>query len=109
MKSKKEHLANFHLAGATYYDLVLCFQELKIGSIVEARLEPENKFDNRAIALYYEDKKLGFIPKSENRIFYKLLHLNYAIFECRIQQIDPTQHPEHQIKIVAHLIENTTP
>lgn len=109
MTPKKEHLANFDLVGATYYDLSTCFQELNIGTIVQAKLEPENKYDPRAIAIYYNDFKLGFIPRNENRIFYKLLSMNHPIFECKIQQIDASQNPENQIRIVAHLIENKKP
>jgi hypothetical protein len=106
MTAKKEHLANFNLVGATYYELPICFNELKIGTTLNAKLETDNKFDARAIAIYYEDKKIGFIPRNENRIFYKLLITGYeSIFELRIQRIDPTAHPENQIQIVAHLIE----
>lgn len=106
MSTKKEHLAHFNLAGATYYDLALCFQNLQIGTKLKAKLEAENKFDARAVAIYYEDKKLGFIPRNENRLFFKLLTIGYSdIFELMIQRIDATEDPENQLQIVAHLIE----
>lgn len=105
MNAKKEHLANFNLVGATYYDLPTCFQELQIGTVLQAKLETENKFDTRAVAIYFGDNKIGFIPRNENRIFYKLLTTGYeGIFQLMIQRIDPTAHPENQIQIVAHLI-----
>ena len=106
MNTKREHLANFNLAGATYYELPLCFQKLQIGTFLQAKLDPENKFDARAVVVYFEENKLGYIPKSENRIFFKLLSMGYEnTFELRIQQMDATEHPENQIRIVAHLIE----
>ena len=73
MKTTKEHLANFYIAGFTYYDAPLCFSKLKIGTHLRLKLEKDNKFDARAVAIYYKDFKLGFVPRAENRIFYKLL------------------------------------
>lgn len=107
MKTKREHLANFHISGLTYYEAVLCFEKLKVGTTLRLELETENKFDARAVAIYYKDCKLGFVPRTENRIFYKLLTMDYnSIFDAVIQQIDPTEHPEQQIRMVVHLKQN---
>lgn len=68
-------------------------------------LDKHNKFDSRAIAIYYKNFKLGFVPRTDNRIFYKLLSTGYySIFDARIQQIDLAAHPEQQIRTVVHLI-----
>ena len=105
MNTQREHLANFHIAGFTYYDAPICFSKLKIGTHLRLKLEKDNKFDARAVAIYYKDFKLGFVPRAENRIFYKLLTMGYnRIFEVRIQQIDLAAHPEQQIRTVVHLI-----
>lgn len=101
---KREHLANFNIAGFTYYEGTLCFQELSIGTQLQVVLEEDNKYDARAIAIYYGEYKLGFIPRQENRIFYKLLKVGIHKFELRIQRVDATEHPENQIQVVAHLI-----
>jgi len=100
----KEHLAHFSIAGLTYYDVTECFSKLKIGTKLSLQLEETNKYDPRAVAIYYKNHKLGFVPRSENRIIYKLLkvQLNEQL-TCRIQKIDATQHPEHQIQVVIHL------
>ena len=109
MKTQREHLANFHIAGLTFYEAVLCFKKLKVGTELRLELETENKFDARAVAIYYKDYKLGFVPRAENRIFYKLLAMDYnSIFDAVIQQIDPTEHPEQQIRVVVHLKHNNS-
>lgn len=100
----KEHLSNFHIAGFTFNDGVEVFEQLRVGRKVELRLEEDNKFDPRAVAIYFEGKKLGFVPRSENRIIYKLLKVGFSQFETRIQRIDPTDHPENQISVVVHLV-----
>lgn len=104
MNTTREHLANFQIAGLTYYDAPLCFKNLKVGTKLRLELEKDNKFDARAVAIYYKDHKLGFVPKSENRIFYKLLLMGYySIFDLVIQQVDSSEHPENQVRVVAHL------
>ena len=105
MTNTREHLANFHIAGLTYYEAIRCFENLKIGTKLELKMETDNKFDARAVAIYYNEFKLGFVPKSENRIFYKLLSMGYnTIFETTIQQVDGSEHPENQIRVVTHLL-----
>lgn len=102
---KKEHLAHFDIAGFTYYDGALAFKNLKIGTQVALKLDSDNKYDARAIAIYYKEHKLGFIPKSENRIFYKLFSVGLEKFvEARIQRISKDEHPENQVQVVAHLV-----
>ena len=105
MNTKREHLANFYIAGFTYYDAPICFKNLKIGAQLRLELDKHNKFDPRAVAIYYKNFKLGFVPRSDNRIFYKLLSTGYySIFDARIQQIDSAAHPEQQIRTVVHLV-----
>jgi len=102
---KKEHLAHFTIAGFTYYDGALAFSKLKIGTKLELKPEENNPFDARAVALYYKDYKLGFVPKSENRIIYKLLKIGMVNnLRAVIQQLDSREHPEKQVMVVIHLL-----
>ncbi|MEC5394441.1 HIRAN domain-containing protein [Bergeyella sp. RCAD1439] len=104
-KQQREHLVNFHIAGFNYYDGVLCFSKLKIGTKLDLEHEADNKFDHRAVALYYKGYKLGFIPRTENRIFYKLVKMGHEnLLDLRIQRIDTNAHPEQQVAVVAHLL-----
>ena len=104
-KPTKEHLAHFDIAGFTYYDAAEAFENLKIGTKLQLKIDEENKFDARAIAIYFNDFKLGFVPRSENRIVYKLLKIGFEGLETRIQRIDATAHPENQVSVIVHLLE----
>lgn len=108
MKTKmenKEHLANFHIAGFTYYDGVEAFSELKMGLEINLSIDEANKFDPRAITLSYKKWKLGYIPREHNRVFYKLLKVGLdKNIKIRIQSLDKTEHPENQVRVVAHLV-----
>lgn len=100
----REHLAHFDIAGFAYYDGVLAFNELKIGSELTLVPEPDNQYDPRAIAIYYKDFKLGFVPRSENRILYKLLKVGFDKLETRVQKLAPNEEPANQISVIVYLV-----
>lgn len=100
----KEHLTHFNIAGFTYYDGAEAFAELKMGTLLNIQLESDNKFDNRAVLITYKGWKLGYVPRGENRIFYKLLKTGVDNITLRIQRIDAQDHPEAQVQVVAHLV-----
>lgn len=104
------HFSNFSLAGFTYYDGIEVFQELKVGTLLTMQTEPENKYDPNAVAIYYGDKKLGFIPKEENKQIFQFLTLSYTdLFEVRINRVSPESHPEKQVGVVVRINERKEP
>ena len=60
---KKVHLTNFHIAGFGYWEGCEAFEQLKIGTKLEFVREEDNPFDPYAVAIYFGDYKLGFIPR----------------------------------------------
>ncbi|HET8837801.1 MAG TPA: HIRAN domain-containing protein [Flavobacteriaceae bacterium] len=103
-KPIKEHLANFNIAGFTYYDGAEAFPELKMGLELNIAIEDENKFDARAVLISYKNWKLGYVPREHNRIFYKLLKVGMENIKVRVQGLDKSGHPEGQVRVVAHLV-----
>ena len=102
---KTEYLTNFNIDGFTYYEGASVFSQLKIGSRLKLKLEENNKYDAKAVAIYHGKSKIGFIPKTENRIFHKLLKVGLKKnLKITIQRISPNEHPENQVQVVAHLL-----
>ncbi|SDD84466.1 HIRAN domain-containing protein [Niabella drilacis] len=103
-KLQREYLAHFNIAGFTYWDGALAFEQLKPGVALTLKLEADNKYDPQAVALYYETIKLGYVPKTNNTIIYKLLKLGWNGFMAVVQRVDATEHPEQQVSVVVHLV-----
>ena len=104
-KQNKEHLANFHIAGFTYYDGAEAFAELKMGTELSISLDEANKYDARAVMITFKNWKLGYIPRQENRIFYKLLKVGMGQhIKIRVQGLGKSEHPESQVRVVGHLV-----
>ena len=98
------NIFSFHVAGFTYYDGIDVIDELKIGTTLRIVAEPENKFDPYAVAVYYEDAKIGFIPSKENKIISQFLQLGYDnLFEVRVNRISIDSHPEQQVGAILRI------
>ena len=105
-KTIDRHFGNFFVAGFTYWDGCMALGDLKIGTQLTLVREDMNRFDPHAVAIYYKDYKLGFVPRSENEMICKFIDLGYAdIFDLRVQRISLDAHPEKQIGVVLFLKE----
>jgi hypothetical protein len=102
---ENKFLKHFNIAGLTYWNAVDVFNELAIGTELQLQAEPDNRYDAEAVAIYYKDKKLGYIPRNMNRSISTFLQCGYNdIFDVRINRIDPTAHTEAQIGVVVRVV-----
>lgn len=107
-KTINRHFGNFEIAGFTYWEGCRAFGQMRIGTALRLVREDDNKFDPYAVAIYFKNFKLGFIPRSKNEAISQLLDLGYAnIFDVRVQRLLPDQHPEKQVNVVVFLKEAT--
>lgn len=97
---ERKYFDHFHIAGFTYYEGVMAFNELQVGAQLLLKPEPANRHDEDAVALWYGEHKLGFIPRTSNKPIATILNAGHDIFEVRIQQIKPHAHPENQVQVV---------
>jgi hypothetical protein len=103
-KVKRVHFAHFPLAGFSYYEGVLAFEQLKVGTELILKPEPSNHYDKYAVEILYKDFKLGFIPRGENKQISKLLQVGVDCFEARVQWVDGEAHPENQVGVIVYLL-----
>ena len=102
---KKVHLTNFHIAGFGFWEGCEAFGKLKIGTRLALVREPDNTFDPYAVAIYFGEYKLGFIPRDSNQDISKYLDMGLgAIYEVRITRITPDVHPEQQVEVVVNIL-----
>ena len=83
-----------------YADGCIVFDELKMGTKLELVREEYNSHDHNAVAVYFKDMKLGFIPKHQNELISQFLDMGHSdVFEARVCQLDKEAHPEHQVHV----------
>lgn len=101
---RKVHLASFHIAGFGYWEGCEAFEHLKIGTCLTLVREEDNRFDPYAVAIYYGEYKLGYVPRGSNQDISKCLDMGLDdIFEVRITRLASDVHPEQQVDVVVFL------
>ena len=104
---KKRHFLHTNIAGFMYWDGCESFHFLKMGEELKLVREEDNRHDPNAVAVYYKDYKLGFIPNSENGAFAQFLDMGYPdIFEVRVCRLCPDAHTERQVYINIYIKRN---
>ena len=102
---KKIHLTNFHIAGFGFWEGCEAFKNLKIGTKLHFVREENNQFDPYAVAIYYDEYKLGFIPRGSNHDISKYLDMGLGdIYDVRITRITPDVHPEDQVEVIVNIL-----
>jgi hypothetical protein len=63
---------------------------LKEGTNLELKAEPDNRYDSYAVSVWHEGRKLGYIPKTENRPVFNTISLNKTATFCILGQYKPS-------------------
>ena len=61
------------IAGAQYYDAPVIYSLAKHSDTLTLQREPRNPYDKRAVAIYWRNHKIGYIPRRENRIIAQMM------------------------------------
>ena len=82
-------LLSFHIAGFQYADGALVLGDLKVGDKLTLCAERDNPHDPEAVAIYYGNTKLGYVPGNEVGPLSLMMYYGHEdVFEVRVQQID---------------------
>lgn len=66
-------LLNAKVAGFRYYGGEKVWPGIRPGDPITLRREPGNPHDRRAVALYWQGEKLGYLPRVDNTVIAGLL------------------------------------
>ena len=66
MSIYSRHITDFNVAGVRYWDGALVLDELKVGANLTMIVEENNPHDPDAVALYWKDTKIGYVPRDLN-------------------------------------------
>lgn len=64
---------NTEVAGTYYHNPEKFAHDIAPEAIITLKREPQNKFDQLVIALYFGDLKIGYLPKAKNEVIAKLM------------------------------------
>lgn len=91
-EEKKVLLLQTNVAGFRYYEGNSVWPLLYTSDPLELRREPWNAHDDKAVALYWQNSKLGYIPRADNAVIANLLDQKHAL-TAAVQEKRQTENP----------------
>jgi hypothetical protein len=86
------------LAGYQYHRASAIWPFLQVGECLHLRREPSNPHDHYAVAVWFRNEHLGYIPRRENRTLAGLMDQGQRL-EARIVRLLEEQNPWRKIRI----------
>jgi hypothetical protein len=87
--NKKSILLNkCSVAGFQYYQGREVIELLQEKETLILLPEPDNQYDKYAVAIFYQDKKLGYLPRSDNKHISRMLLAGIPLL-CQVLATDP--------------------
>lgn len=98
--SREIFLLDIVVAGTSYCDEIYDLEpELEPGTILRMIRKPENEHDELAIALYFNETQIGWVPRALNQIISRLMDAGKEFF-CRVEQVEDI---DYWVKISAKI------
>jgi len=86
--TREVFLLDINVAGTGYCEQMKdIYPKLQIGTVLQLRRDPQNKYDKQAIGVYYEQIRIGWVPRTMNTIISRLMDAGKAFF-CRITTLN---------------------
>ena len=87
-----------YIAGYQYHNGSQMEHLFKQGTEFSLRHEPENPFDDYAVALYYNNSRIGFIPPDTNADVASRLQHGEPL-KARVVTVDPQSEPWERVSV----------
>jgi HIRAN domain len=78
---------------------------MKEGDLLELVREPENEYDDCAIALHLQGKKIGFIPSSVNEMLSYLLDSDALSLFAVVTHLEKSSQPWKNVAIAVYFVQ----
>ncbi len=88
----------YRLAGYQYHRASAVWPFLREGEALTLKREPHNPHDPSAIAVWFRNEKLGYVPRRENRVLAQMMDLGKKV-EGQIVQLLNEHNPWQRIRI----------
>lgn len=85
------------LAGFQYYSGQYLWPKISRGDGLWLLREPDNPHDKRAVALFWDGYKIGYVPRRDNTVIAQLMDQSLPL-ECRITEKNESPDPWKRIR-----------
>ena len=86
------------VAGFQYHDGESVWSRLSAGDSIELLREPANPYDRRAVAVYWGESKLGYVPRAANAACCQMLDRGERL-TARIKRLRESPDPWKRVEL----------
>ena len=105
---QKVYLLQCFVRGFQYYEGPKIISKINKSGLLEMVREPKNKYDENAIALHFDNQKIGFIPRESNEILSVLLDTKILNLQAEITHIEPNAANWESIYVAIYVMNEIT-
>ena len=91
------------ISGFQYYEGENVWSQMKVADALTLQREPQNRYDTHAIAVYWQQSKLGYIPRRENRTLTQMLDRGQTR-NAQIQRLQNEAAPWGRIEVKIYIV-----
>jgi HIRAN domain len=102
---RKIYLLQCFVAGFRFYEGMQLLGQMKAGDLLELRREPANEHDECAIALYWQNNKIGYVPGDTNEMLSHLLDANALSLFAVITHLEKGAKPWEHVAIAVYFVQ----
>lgn len=95
-------LNEFVVAGLPYYDGPALLDELQPGDSLTLVAEPDNPFDEHAIRIEAQGRKIGYVPRGENSPLVRLMGQGVSL-RARVARVAPEAGPWSALTVLVSM------
>ncbi|WP_198264265.1 HIRAN domain-containing protein [sulfur-oxidizing endosymbiont of Gigantopelta aegis] len=100
---KKTVLINrFSIAGFQYYDGQSCLKEIKQNDVLLLSEEPDNQYDKYAVEVSFQSKKLGYVPRTDNKHISRILQSGGKL-TVKVDEIDSEKYAWDAVRVLVYM------
>lgn len=92
-----------YIKGFGFYDGIEILDKLTVGTKVTMILDSDNEYDEYAIQVNVDDKKIGFISKDINKEIALILRAEQNIFDAFIDEYNQNERDDRRIKVAIYI------
>jgi len=86
--TREVFILDITIAGTSYCpQMDEVFPQLQKDTVLKMQRDPNNQYDENAIGIYYQDVRIGWVPRTMNTIISRLMDAGKAFF-CRVSNLN---------------------
>lgn len=101
------YLLQSFVRGFRFYDGSKMINNMKEGDMLQLVREPQNPQDTKAIALHFNQQKIGYIPKEDNEILSRLLDADLIRLQAEITHLQVEAKAWENVSISVYVLKES--